>query len=272
MRTSPRHFRTSFATLFALAALLAACSGEAQPPVHPLVMTSVSPAHCVQALTSGGPADLIRCPAPLRDALAEAMAVCKDAGGTLVGIPEGDVWSLDVNGDGRQELLFEIDSNVGCEGAFSIFSCGSLGCPKALYELRNGAWTVVGSLSAVAPENVTLARTAASDGHRALEVCAQQNCTELWTYEWRDSMYETTRLKVRGAGVDFAGSIHGLYPLAAATTVRATPAQRGAEVGNYDARTEVAIIGTAEGADYYYVSPCNACESGFVPRSAITVP
>jgi hypothetical protein len=40
-------------------------------------------------------------------------------------------------------------------------------------------------------------------------------------------------------------------------------------IKHYDANTEVAIVGTAEQADYYYVSPCNACESGFVPKSAI---
>ena len=34
--------------------------------------------------------------------------------------------------------------------------------------------------------------------------------------------------------------------------------------------TEVAVIGSAEGGDYYYVSPCNACASGFVPRAAIS--
>jgi len=45
----------------------------------------------------------------------------------------------------------------------------------------------------------------------------------------------------------------------------------GASVINrYDAGTEVAIVGTAYGAGYYYVSPCNACESGLVPKSAVS--
>jgi hypothetical protein len=253
-------------------ALLAAGSGAAQAPLHPAPMTSVSPAHCVQALTSGGGADLIRCPTPLRAALAEAMQVCEEAEGTLAGAPEGNVWAIDVNGDGRQELAFELDGNVTCEGAYSIFSCGSLGCPKALYELRDGMWTVIGGIFAFAPEDVVLRRDASSDGHRALEVCRQESCRERWIYEWLGTTYDATRLEVRGARVDIAGSIHGLYPLVAATTLLAMPAANSAAGEQYDAGTEVAIIGTAEGGDYYYVSPCNACESGFVARAAVATP
>jgi hypothetical protein len=57
----------------------------------------------------------------------------------------------------------------------------------------------------------------------------------------------------------------------AATVVRAAPEAGALEVGRYDAGTELAIIGTLEGGDYYYVSPCNACESGFVPKAAVAV-
>lgn len=251
-------------------ALIAAAGGEAQP-ARATLMTSVSPAHCVQAQNAGTGADLIRCPRPLRAAVEEATRVCREAGGTLSGTQEGNVWSIDVDGDERQELLFELDGNVQCEGAYSVFSCGSLGCPKALYELRDGQWTVIGSIYASVPEELTLAATAA-DGHRTLEVCAKENCIERWFYEWLGTAYDATRLEVRGAPVDVAGSIHGLYPLAAATTLRATPATNATDVGRYDAGTDVAIIGTAGGGDYYYVSPCNACESGFAPRGAVTVP
>jgi hypothetical protein len=235
-------------------------------------MTSVSPAHCVQALAAGTGADLIRCPTPLRNAVAEAAAACRGVDGTLGGEQEGNVWSIDVNGDGRQELAFELSGNVTCEGAYSLFSCGSLGCPKSLYELRDGRWAVIGGIAASAPEEIALGATAASDGHRALEVCAREGCAERWTYQWTGTTYDTTRLEVRGAGVDFAGSIHGLYALAVATTLRAAPTADAAAVGHFDAGTEVAIVGTAEDGDYYYVSPCNACDSGFVPRSAVIVP
>jgi hypothetical protein len=257
--------------LLALVTLLVADGGNAQS-VSATLMTSVSPAHCVQALAAGTGADLIRCPTPLRAAVAEATSVCRDAGGTLSGTPEGNVWALDVNGDGRQELAFELDGNVQCEGAYSVFSCGSLGCPKSLFELRDGQWTVIASIWVSVPDELTLAGAAAADGHRTLAVCAKESCAERWFYEWLGTTYDSTRLEVRGAPVDVAGSIHGLYSLAAATTLRATPTPNGADVGRYDVGTDVSIVGTAAGGDYYYVSPCNACESGFAPRSAVTVP
>jgi hypothetical protein len=190
----------------------------------------------------------------------------------LQGAAEGDVWALDVDGDGRSELAFELDGNVSCADAWSVFSCGSLGCPKKLYALRDGAWTVVGSLSASSPEQVTLSTARSADGHRTLEVCPRDGCPERWIYEWQGESYEATRAEVRGTHVDVSDSVHGLYPLKAATTVRAAPRANGTAVGDYEAGIEVAIIGTVEGGDWYYVSPCNACDSGFVARSAVTIP
>jgi hypothetical protein len=249
--------------------LLPACDGDAQP-AHPTLLTGVSPAHCVAALESGTTADPLRCPGALRVALTEAATTCRDAGGKLLGVAEGVVWAMDVNGDGRNELAFDLEDNVGCQDAFSVFSCGSLGCPKNLYELRSGTWTAIASLSTYMPEQIELGARGAN-GYRALTVCGLEECAERLTYEWQGSSYESTRLEVRGIGVDFAGSIHGLYPLVAATTVRAALSADARDVGQYEAGTEVAIIGTAEGADYYYVSPCNACDSGFVPKSAVDV-
>lgn len=257
--------------LLAAAALLAAFGARAQT-VRAAPLTSVSPAHCVDTLAQRAATDPLRCPAALRAAIVEAQTVCRAAGGTLAGAKEGNVWALDVNGDGRNELLFDLDRNVTCEGAWSVFSCGSLGCPKTLYELRAREWAAVGSFPAEAPGQVTLARAAAADGHRMIEVCAKDDCSERWSYEWRGAAYEATRVEVRGTPVDVAGSIHGLYELSAATTLRAQPSPRAAELGHYEAGTEVAILGTAAGGDYYYVSPCNACSSGFAPRAALNIP
>ena len=265
-----RHTR-NWLPVFAAAALLAAFSSRAQT-VRAVPLTSVSPAHCVDTLAQRAATDPLRCPAALRTAVVEAQTLCRDAGGTLTGAKEGDVWALDANGDGRNELLFELDPNVICEGAWSVFSCGSLGCPKTLYELREGEWVAVGRISVEAPEQVTLARTAVADGHRTIEVCAKDDCVERWTYEWLGSTYEATRIEVRGTRVDVAGSIGGLYELSAATTLRAQPSSRATEMGHYDAGTEVAILGTAAGGDYFYVSPCNACDSGFAPRAALNIP
>ncbi|HEY3516192.1 MAG TPA: hypothetical protein VGL98_04030, partial [Gammaproteobacteria bacterium] len=122
------------AALF-LGANLFAFDGTAQT-VHATQLTSISPAHCVATLERGAPADPLRCPSALREALVEAKAMCRQAGGTLAGAEEGNVWAIDVNGDGRSELAFSLADNVSCTGAPVLFSCGSLRCPKDLYELR----------------------------------------------------------------------------------------------------------------------------------------
>lgn len=253
-----------------VAALSSAHEVEAQA-TRATPLTGVSPAHCVATLERREAPDPLRCPSALRTAIAEAQLTCREAGGTLTGAAEGDVWAIDVNGDGRSELAFELDGNVTCTDAWSIFACGSLGCPKTLYELRGGAWTVVGSIAAQWPAQVTLGTARSADGHRSLEVCPRDNCPERWIYEWQNERYDTTRGEVRGTRIDIAGSVTGLHTLAAATTVRATPRANAMDVGSYDAGTDVAIIGTAEGGDWYYVSPCNACENGFVPRAAVAV-
>jgi hypothetical protein len=256
--------------LLGAAGLLVACGGEAQPR-RAAPLSGISPAHCVESIVRGVAADPVRCPAPLRVELESARGVCREAGGTLEGLPEGDVWGIDVNGDGRQEIAFELEGNVGCEGAASVFSCGSLGCGRALYELRDGKWQTIGALSALAPEHVELTDPVSADGYATLAICAQDPCVERWFQEWRDGSYQRTRVEVRGVRVAFAEHSGELRPLLAATAVLAAPGAAAAEVGRYEAGFDVAIIGTAETADYYYVSPCNACESGFVPTSAVGV-
>src|SRR5512139_317098 len=185
-------------------AALCAPSSDAQQPERATRLTSISPAHCVATLERREQADPLRCPAALRNAIIEARDVCRDAGGKLAGLPDGDVWAIDVNGDGRSELAFDLGSNVSCADAWSVFSCGSLGCPKALYELRGGAWTVVGGISAASPEQLALGAARSADGHRALEVCSEDRCAERWTYEWQGTSYEVTRADVRGARVAIA--------------------------------------------------------------------
>lgn len=166
--------------------------GNAQP-VRATKLTSVSPAHCVAALERGEGADLLRCPTPLRLAVAEAQRACSEAGGKLAGAAEGDVWAIDVNADRRNELMFTLDDNVTCTDAWNLFSCGTMPCPRALYELRDGTWTVIGNISTESPEQVTLGTTQAADGHRSLEVCARDRCRERTIYQWVGSRYEAAR-------------------------------------------------------------------------------
>ena len=74
---------------------------------------------------------------------------------------------------------------------------------------------------------------------------------------------------LRGFRVAFADSVHGLRASDGDIAVFAAPRPDAAVLAVYPSRTELAIVGTVVGADYYYVSPCNACESGFVPTSAL---
>ena len=178
------------AALF-LGATLIAYDGTAQS-VHAMKLTSISPAHCVATLERNVPADPLRCPSALREAVVEAKAMCRQAGGTLTGAAEGNVWAIDVDGDRRNELAFSLVDNVSCTGAPTLFSCGSLWCPKSLYELRDGAWKVVGTISAETPEQVALGSAVAADGHRALEVCSKNRCAERRVYEWHGKSYEVT--------------------------------------------------------------------------------
>jgi len=246
--------------------LLIACSAPGQSQ-HPVQATGLSPAVCVAALAAGTQPDAARCPAFLLRAVAEARAMCTEAGGKLEGAEQADVWKLDVDDDGRDEVAFEMNGNVTCVDAYSLFECGSLGCPKTLYAERDGRWQPIAALFAYGPEGVDLTAERVG-GHRTLRAClVGPPCAELWYYEWLGSQYDRTRLEVRGFKVELVNVKQTLRPLTAATDVKATPSAAGATVGHYDAGTEVVIMGTAGG--YTYVSPCNACESGFVPAAAV---
>src|SRR6185503_15803157 len=94
----------------------------AEAPLHATKLTSVSPAHCVAAVERGEGADLLRCPTPLRLAIADAQVMCREAGGKLTGAAEGDVWVIDVNADRRNELMFALDGNVTCTEAWNLFA------------------------------------------------------------------------------------------------------------------------------------------------------
>ena len=248
-------------------ASLVACGAPGQSQ-HPTLATGLSPASCVAWLAGGTPPDAALCPAFLRSAVAEARAMCTEAGGKLEGAAQADVWQLDVDDDGRNEVALELNGNVTCVDAYSLFECGSLGCPKTLYAQRDGQWQPIAALYAYGPEGVDITDQRVG-GHRTLRACREgPPCVEFWYHEWRGDTYDLTRAEVRGFGVEFANDAQGLRALVAAADVKATPTAQGESVGHYEAGTEMAVIGKAAGG-FYYVSPCNACPSGFVPASAV---
>jgi hypothetical protein len=236
-------------------------------PPRAEVAATISIKQCLDGVVR----DDAQCPAFLIDALKQARQTCADAGGTLAATATSDVWSIDVNADGVPEYVFEYDGNVSCEGAWSVFDCGSLGCAKGLYQKRDGAWQAIAEIWADAPESIEVLDTPSGPGNHDLRVgCAGADpCNEYWYFQWTGKQYERTYLEARGHRVDFDDSIHGLYGLVGETDVLASPDTDGAAIGHYGADREVEIVGTAADTDYYYVSPCNACDSGFVPKAAV---
>src|SRR6185503_19856502 len=123
------------------------------------------------------------------------------------------------------------------------------------------------ALFAYGPEGIDIMAERV-DGHRTMRMCVEgPPYVDFSYYEWRGREYDQTRLEVRGHRVDYLKTERRLRPLVAAVDVKATPTTQGESVGHYDLGTDVVVIGTA--GTYYYVSPCNACASGFVPTSAV---
>src|SRR6266850_2493187 len=240
---------------------------ESPPSTMPKAAMAIDVASCLKTLGHTSKKESARCPGFLLDALEEAERTCGDVDGELAAGAAARVWSFDVNADGHPEYLVNLEEIVECKGAPSVFSCGSLGCPALMYEQLHGTWQLIGEIYADAMESIE-ARGAGGGRHRELRVgCQGENpCREYWFYEWRVGQYERERIEVHGFGVNFSTSPHGLVKLADATALLATPSADAPVIKRYAADTEVAIVGTAEKADYYYVSPCNACESGFVPK------
>lgn len=235
--------------------------------------TPVDLAHCLEAARNQAELDEERCLGFIVQALAGgfgALAQCDDVGGTLAANPIAAARAIDVNCDGRPEYLFELSNNFTCDGAPSLFSCGSLGCPSILYERRDGQWHVIGALAATIAQGIeVLPREGAAD-YRPLRVgCdGRGGCDEYVHYEWNGAGYEQVAREVRGFWVDVAGSVHGLRTLQREAAVLDAPVPDGRLLARYPAGTEVAVIGRARGAPYYYVSPCNACENGFLAVGA----
>jgi hypothetical protein len=242
---------------------------RAEPP-HVVAAADLGLSRCVAALADGAAAAARNCRGFLIAPLAAAREACRTAGGDLAAATMPNVWAVDVNGDGRDEYAFDYDGIAVCTGAASAFSCGSLGCPKELYEERGGAWVQLGEIYADSPDALEVL-AAARGGYRDLRVgCgAVEPCNERWHYVWRGDHYERDELEARGYRVAFADSVHGLRAADGDLAVLAAPKRDAAVLEVYPPRTELAIVGTVVDADYYYVSPCNACESGFVPKSAL---
>ena len=160
----------------------------------------------------------------------------------------------------------DLAENFYCEGAPSVFTCGSLGCPYTLFQQREGEWRGIGGLKfgdAPAVEVLPGSSPASLRGGCS----GSRPCDELTTYVWAGEYDERVSINARGHQVTVAPA--GLWELTRDITVRAGPQANAAELGSYASGAEFVVIGDAVGAPYKYVSPCNACASGFVPADAL---
>lgn len=201
--------------------------------------------------------------------LVGTIEICAGVGGELAPMRQPSLQSLDVNGDGQSEFLYDVTENYQCDGAPSVLSCGSLGCPVLLLEEHDGAWNTIGLLNtgdAVAAE-VLLPEPGMQYGTLRGGCAGERPCEEMTYYVRDGSAYLETMIDANGQWVDIAPA--GLWTLIDETAVLASPSPGAVVLQRYPAGTEVAVIGDARGAPYKYVSPCNACKSGFVDSTAL---
>lgn len=224
---------------------------------------------CLEIAHGRADADEGVCPGFISASALEASGICKDVGGTLVAAQEPSMQSLDVNGDGVPEYFYDFTENFICEGAPSVFSCGSLGCPVQLYEKRSDAWHAIGAFRSY---DSLRAELLAPEGDSAYGVVREgcggaRPCDELWHYRWDGSAYQRSTIQVRGHVVNFDNE--GLWTLVQDASVLAEPFQDAATLDSYAKGTTVVVIGHVRDTHYKYVSPCNACERGFIDAGAL---
>jgi hypothetical protein len=58
-----------------------------------------------------------------------------------------------------------------------------------------------------------------------------------------------------------------LYTTTARIDIFAEPKPESKKLATYDPGAIMAVIGEATGTGFLYVSPCNACDKGFVPKA-----
>ncbi|HEY7753828.1 MAG TPA: hypothetical protein VH856_08430 [Steroidobacteraceae bacterium] len=225
-------------------------------------------AACLEEQTAAAEVATTVCPTYVLLALDSMMQMCVAAGGTIQPAEAVEAWALDVNADGRSEVLVDLNKNYICYGAPSVFSCGSLGCPYFLYSPRGDAWVELGAINADDAPNIEL--LAADQGEYATlrgGCLGERPCSELTHYEWKGSNYERTWIDYRNNLVDVLPG--GLWTLTKDTAVRTAPNRTAPVLDEYPEGTTVVVIGTARSGPYSYVSPCNACRRGFVETALL---
>lgn len=255
-----------------LAAALVACGSAAGVGTVAAPYSDIDLGTCLRIARGETAATEDLCPGFISASLVGSIEICSQVGGELVAMQQSSLQSLDVNGDGQAEFIFDFAENYQCNGSPSVFSCGSLGCPVLLTEQRDGLWRTIGLLDAgdaVAAEALPPEPGAAYGVLRG--GCGGiRPCDELTYYYWDGSAYSATMIEAGGHWVDIAPG--GLQTLVVDSPVLSAPLPRAAVLEHYPKGTEIVVIGDARGAPYKYVSPCNSCKSGFVEVAALHPP
>jgi len=209
-----------------------------------------------------------KCPTYILQSLDYMIQECSRVGGELKPLPESAAWSLDVDSDGKPEILLDLTQNFTCQGAPSVFSCGSLGCPYFLYTLRGDAWDELGAINADDAPGIDVLRGKPGEPATLRGGCTgQRPCSELTHYTWNGNAYDRSLIEYRGNTVDVAPG--GLWTLTRDAPVLVAPAPDAAVIDEYPEGTTVVVIGAARSGHYKFVSPCNACRRGFVDAEAL---
>lgn len=229
--------------------------------------------YCLKAATGKARPDESKCPGFItqRDSgLAEAIQTCRQMGGALKPAPDATIYSLDINGDGQKEFLYEIGANFQCDSSASLFSCGSSDCPWTLYRKEQGKWHNLGAI--YGGTRISVVPSAGKSSHPDLKVlCDDTNACDSAAYHWDGARYQQIETSMKGYTIQQLGPpLQGkLITLQRKVKVLAEPRPGSRSVGEYGKGATFVIAGRAKGSDYLYVSPCNACQSGFVQKRVL---
>lgn len=226
-------------------------------------------AACLDEQSAATEIEASQCPGFILLALDYMVQECTSGGGMLQPAEDPEAWSLDVDHDGKSEMLVDLTQNYICYGAPSVSSCGSGGCPYFLYSQRGDAWIELGSVNADdAPKIEVFDGPAGTPAPLRGGCVGERPCTELTHYEWQGKAYSRAWIDYRGHVVDVAPG--GLWTLTRKAAVRAAPESGSQVLDEYAEGTAMVVIGTARDAPFQFVSPCNACRRGFVEAAALT--
>lgn len=226
-------------------------------------------AACLEEHEAGAEIEASQCPGFIVLALDYMMQECAAGGGMLKAVDDPQAWSLDIDHDGKDEMLVDLTQNYICYGAPAVSSCGSSGCPSFLYAHRGDAWVELGAVNADdAPKIEVFHGEAGTPAPLRGGCLGERPCSELTHYEWNGSAYDRAWIDFRGHVVDVAPG--ELWTLATDAAVLAAPEKGAQPLEEYPTGTTMVVLGTARGKPYQYVSPCNACRRGFVDAAALS--